>query len=168
MFRQFYRSSFAELVRRCLWIGVPEAEAPDLVQDLMFEIYRRWDDIRSAEAYAHRTIYMRAVGFLGVPTNVSAREESELICPGKPLTANLPDGVLSLSGEQLVLHALARLPAVQRSVFALDYDGFTCAEIGEILKLNPATVRSNLRHAKKTLRVWWDQTNRSDVGRSKP
>ena len=163
-FGQFYRSSFAELVRRCLWIGVPEAAAPDIVQDLMFEIYRRWEDIRLPEAYAHRTVYLRAVGSLRISANVLSRDESDLACPGKPLTANLPDGVLSLDGEQLVLHALAQLPSTQRSVFALDYDGFTCTEIGVILHLNPVTVRSNLRHAKKTLRAWWDQVSRSDGG----
>jgi DNA-directed RNA polymerase specialized sigma24 family protein len=167
-FGQFYKSSFAELVRRCLWIGVPEAAAPDIVQELMLEIYRRWEDIRSPEAYAHRTVFMRAVGSLGISANVPSRDESDLAYAGKPLTANLPDGVLSLDGEQLVLHALAQLPSIQRSVFALDYDGFTCIEIGAILNLNPVTVRSNLRHAKKRLRAWWNQANRSDEGRTEP
>ena len=53
-FSEFYRSSFSPLVGRCIRIGVPAAEAPGIVQELMLEIYRRWPDIGSPERYARQ------------------------------------------------------------------------------------------------------------------
>jgi DNA-directed RNA polymerase specialized sigma24 family protein len=156
-FSQFYRGSFAQLVGRCLRIGVPVADAPGLAQDLMLEIYRRWPDIESAERYASKVIAMRAVGFLKISAGTLPKDTADLVRLGQPLTSALPDGVLAVDEEQFVLEALRQLPSVQRAVFALDYDQFTSAEIAVILNMMEATVRSNLRHARATLRTWWNE-----------
>jgi RNA polymerase sigma factor (sigma-70 family) len=44
------------------------------------------------------------------------------------------------------------LPPAQRNTMLLAYEGFQATEISEILGVSDATVRSNLRHARKTLR----------------
>lgn len=46
---------------------------------------------------------------------------------------------------------LATLPPTQRTVLALTMDGYSAEEIGSILSMKPATVRSNLRHARSAL-----------------
>lgn len=167
-FSRFYRSSFAALLSRCLWIGVPAADAPGVVQELMIEIYRRWLDIKSPEAYAKRTVQLRAVGFLKISADTPAKDEADLARLGRPLTSNTPDGVLSIDERQVVLQALSQLSPVQRAVFALYYDGFTGADIGAILNMEESTVRSNVRHARETLRAWWNQVASSDEGRNDP
>ena len=51
-------------------------------------------------------------------------------------------------------HSLSTLPRRQRDTFLLVHvDGYTTAEVATILGVRPATVRSNLRHARKRLRT---------------
>jgi RNA polymerase sigma-70 factor (ECF subfamily) len=163
-FSRFYRDSFSLLVGRCLRIGVPAADAPGVVQELMLEIYRRWPDIRSAQRYAAKILAMRAVEFLKLSASALPKDTADLARLGQPLASLLPDGILTVDEEQLVLQALRQLPPVQRAVFALNYDGFTNAEIASILGMEEATVRSNLRHARVALRTWWDRKNRPAEG----
>ncbi|MFD1051898.1 RNA polymerase sigma factor, partial [Kibdelosporangium lantanae] len=63
-----------------------------------------------------------------------------------------PDvAVLSYEHEQL-LKDLNTLPLRQRLVMTWKLDGFENDEIAEQLDMTPATVRSNYRHARATLR----------------
>ena len=62
-----------------------------------------------------------------------------------------------LQTENVVDHVMAsfeHLPARQRQVFDLaDLQGFSPAEIGEMLGMNPVTVRANLCKARRTIRA---------------
>jgi RNA polymerase sigma-70 factor (ECF subfamily) len=49
------------------------------------------------------------------------------------------------------LSAIRSLPLRQRMIMAYIYDGFTTNEIAAQLNMSPATVRSNLRHARAVL-----------------
>lgn len=51
-----------------------------------------------------------------------------------------------------VIEVLATLPDTQRTVLAWSLDGFTPADVAAALRMPPATVRSNLRHARDRLR----------------
>jgi DNA-binding CsgD family transcriptional regulator len=52
-----------------------------------------------------------------------------------------------------VLKVIASLPAQQRRVLALRYDGYTPAEITDVLRTTPNNVRATLHHARKRLRT---------------
>jgi RNA polymerase sigma factor (sigma-70 family) len=54
--------------------------------------------------------------------------------------------------QRQVLRLLRALPEQQRTVLALYYDGLSYEEIADLLGISPATVRSHLRHARKTLK----------------
>lgn len=54
--------------------------------------------------------------------------------------------------QQHVLSVLRQLPLKQRLVVALTYDGWTCKEVAEVLGISEATVRSHLRHVRKSLK----------------
>jgi len=152
------------MVGRCIFLGVPTADAPGVVQELMAEIYRRWAEIRSAEAYANFTLACRATEYLRLSSRTVACEDAKLVSLGRPLTSDLPQGII-IEGEQLVLQALAQLPPLQRAVFALVYDGYDIADVATILKLKQVTVRSHLRHARKRLRDWWNTRTAENEGR---
>lgn len=154
-FSRFYRDAFAQHVVKCIMIGVPGADAPGIVQEVMLEIYRRWPKIGSPQAYANFAVPRRAAGFLKLSSWVQPMDNADLVRLGQPLTASLSGGVLTIEGERLVLEALDQLPPAQRAVFALVYDDYTCVEIGKILELKEDTVRSHLRHARAVLRPWW-------------
>jgi DNA-directed RNA polymerase specialized sigma24 family protein len=134
----------------------------------MLEIYRRWAEIKSAEAYANFTVACRATDYLKLSSRTVVSDEADLARLGQPLTADLPDGVLFIEGEQLVLEALSQLPPLQRAVFALVYDEYSIADIAAILKLKDVTTRSHLRHARSTLRTWWGSRTAENPGRGRP
>ncbi|WP_203789367.1 RNA polymerase sigma factor [Paractinoplanes rishiriensis] len=60
----------------------------------------------------------------------------------------LPDD----DSEDLVLALVGRLPREQRAVMAFTYDGWSPAEIAELLEKDPQTVRSTLRQARIAVR----------------
>jgi DNA-directed RNA polymerase specialized sigma24 family protein len=155
VFSRFYRDAFARHVVKCIMIGVSAADAPGIVQEVMLEIYHRWPKIGSPQAYANFAVPRRAAGFLELSSWVQPMDDADLARLMQPLTARLPEGVLAIGGEELVLEALDQLPPTQRAVFALVYDDYKCVEIGKILELKEDTVRSHLRHARAVLRLWW-------------
>src|ERR1700735_2862598 len=85
-FSRFYRESVAHLVGRCILLGVPATDAPGVVQGLMLEIYRRWAEIRSAEAYANFTVACRAAEYLKLSSLTVATDNADLARLGRPLT----------------------------------------------------------------------------------
>jgi RNA polymerase sigma factor (sigma-70 family) len=54
--------------------------------------------------------------------------------------------------QQHVLRLLRGLPPGQRTIAALFYDGMACGEIADVLNRTSATVRSQLRNARETLK----------------
>lgn len=97
-----------------------------------------------------------------------ASDDGDLARLGQPLAAGLPDGVLHIEGEQLVLEALSQLPPLQRAVFALAYDGYSIADTAAVLKLKEDPTRSHLRHARSTLRTWWVRRSTENHGKGRP
>jgi DNA-directed RNA polymerase specialized sigma24 family protein len=138
------------------------------VQELMTEMYRRWTKIESPEAYANFTVACRATDYLKLSSRVMVADGTDLVRLGQPLTLGLPDSVLLIEDQCLVVEALSQLPPLQRAVFALVYDGYDTADIAAILKLNAATVRSHLRHARTALRAWWISRIKGNEERGRP
>jgi DNA-directed RNA polymerase specialized sigma24 family protein len=64
------------------------------------------------------------------------------------------------SEEQTVLEALAGLPHRQRDAMAWHFDGFTPAEIAEMLGTNSAAVRLSLARARRNLARRLDMAER--------
>jgi RNA polymerase sigma factor (sigma-70 family) len=167
-FSRFYAASIARLVGRCVLIGAPEEDARGIVQELMIEIYRRWPEIRSPEAYAKRALAFRTADFLKISARTVARDQEDLTRLGLALSNGIPDDIRLVEERPLILEALSQLPPVQRAVFALTYDGFAPTDIAAILSMKKSTVRSNLRHAQEALRAWWEQKGSSTEGGREP
>jgi DNA-directed RNA polymerase specialized sigma24 family protein len=51
------------------------------------------------------------------------------------------------------MRALVHLPEAQAKTIALAIDGFTAEEIADFMYVAEATVRSNLRHARRKLEI---------------
>jgi len=72
------------------------------------------------------------------------------------MSAREPSGAAARSTEvaALVIHYFEALPDRQREVFDLvDLQGYTPAEVAEMLDLNPGTVRANLFKARRSIRA---------------
>jgi RNA polymerase sigma-70 factor (ECF subfamily) len=126
-------------------------DAEDAVQDGFLRAYQaldRFDPAQSFGAWLHRIVANAALD-LSRRRKVRAAEElsesypSAFRDPGED--AELKDRLQS---------ALATLPDRARTVLVLhDIEGFTHAEIGEMLGIPGGTARSDLHHARKRLKT---------------
>jgi RNA polymerase sigma-70 factor (ECF subfamily) len=146
-FVSFFHERFSRTVVLLIAMGASRADAEDAAQEAMAAAWRQWEFIREPDAWV-RTVAVRA--FL----KQARGRGSQVALPDEP--AGLPDGNADLGifaeQQQQVLGWLRGLPDGQRTVAALFYDGLTCEEIAEATGKSPATVRSQRRHARNSLK----------------
>jgi RNA polymerase sigma factor (sigma-70 family) len=142
----FYRERFSKTVVMLIAMGASRADAEDATQEAMIAALRNWGAIDEPSAWL-RTVACRSFWRM-------ARSQ----WPVQSLDESGPEraGDIDPSGFteqwQWVLDLLRTLPPEQRKVVALLTDGATCPEIAALTGKSPETVRSLLRHARKTLK----------------
>lgn len=163
-----HREAFSELVRThqrrayavARAIVLDHHDAEDAVQEGFLHAYRALGRFRPGEpfgAWLHRIVANAA---LDLQRRRKVRTASVL-----PETIALPfrDPAESDELRRRLSAALEQLPERQRSVIVLhDVEGFRHSEIGEMLGIPEGTARSDLHHARATLRRMLSDT-RSDT-----
>lgn len=147
-FTKYYRESMPRLVTVLIAQGAPPETAIDCSQETMIAAYRRWTELDYPYAWCRRVATRELVRALR-NSDSSLHETSEL--NGHPLV-RCPNAFNELEVRHEFLQRIAKLPPRQRQIMALTYDGELPSEIAETLEMNPATVRSDLRHARETMR----------------
>jgi RNA polymerase sigma-70 factor (ECF subfamily) len=148
-FDEFFRQETKALiafVRRAA--GVTQEQAQDAVQDAMIKAYPVWADLTSPRAWIRVAAYRNAV------FEAARTQDGVLRAVAGGWTATThhdPDVVVLNCEHEQLLRYLVDLPRRQRIVMAWHLDDFDNDEIAEQLQMAPATVRSNLRHARKAL-----------------
>jgi RNA polymerase sigma factor (sigma-70 family) len=127
-------------------LGASRADAEDATQEAMLEAWRQRDTIQYPVSWV-RTVAIRAYW-----DRVRMRPQTVPLDGSASQAVGEPDLGIFAEEQQQVLHALRVLPPEQRTVVALFYDGATCDEIAAETGKSPATVRSHLRHARRTLK----------------
>ncbi|MEV7167462.1 sigma-70 family RNA polymerase sigma factor [Streptomyces microflavus] len=149
-FEDFFREEYLRVVYSIMRLGAGLAEAEDVASDAMYRTLTRWADIADPAAYTHtcarHAYFARARQKAGeAPLEDGALSEEP--------TPDLLD-LLDLKDQERRVHGvLARLPRAQRTVMHLHYAGLSTEDIARELKMQEATVRSNLRHARQRLRT---------------
>ncbi|MFG1659591.1 RNA polymerase sigma factor [Micromonospora chersina] len=145
-FSEFYRAEFRGLMAFLIMQGLDSSGAADVVQEAMVGAFRNWKAIEHPRAWV-RTVAVRLWRRQATTNHVQP-------------VAQVPEPHQSEDSHQVEAEAgqrhdlvrlLGRLPARQREVIALNFDGYNPTEIAEMLQLDVATVRSNLRHARQRL-----------------
>jgi RNA polymerase sigma-70 factor (ECF subfamily) len=144
-FEDFYRAEFKPLIWFAARVGASDAEAEDVAQEAMKATWTRWSEVGNPRAYA-RTAALRVLFRAHGRTK---REQDAALRAAWPDRAEGPFE----ADAQRVVRMLHALPITQRQVIALVMDGYPPAEIAVITGQKPATVRSHLRHARKSLIV---------------
>ncbi|SHM86506.1 RNA polymerase sigma factor [Cryptosporangium aurantiacum] len=144
-FEDYFRRDFVPLTRWMIFSGATMAEAQDAIQVAMLAAYGCWAAIDAPRAFV-RTVALRHF-----------RKERARAQRAQDAAAHVSELYATPHFEfraevETVRRALAALPAAQRHAIALTIDGYSPAEIAGILAQPAATVRSNLRHARKALR----------------
>jgi RNA polymerase sigma-70 factor (sigma-E family) len=147
-FEAFVAARWARLVRSAVLLGCSPSEAEDLVQATLVRCLASWRRVSAADdrdAYVHRVL---------VNGLSSARRRR---WTGEHPTAELPDrparDEYALVDEaDVVLRALDRLPADQRTAVVLRYYANLSEEqMTEVLGVANGTVKSRLSRARRAL-----------------
>ena len=133
-----YRVEYAGMVRLAYTLLGSNAEAEEIVQDSLLEVYRRWHDIRKPGAYLRCTVVSRCRSALQRRKMHPAYAMEEL----------------AVSAEASELwDVLTRLSDDRRAVIVLRYyGGYPASDIATMLEMSAATVRSHLRRGLATLK----------------
>jgi RNA polymerase sigma factor (sigma-70 family) len=134
-----YRAEYAGMVRLAYTLVGSTAEAEELVQDSLVDVFRRMDEIRRPGAYLRCAVVSRCRSALH-------RRRTIALHPPEP-----PSGLSREAGE--LWEVLATLTVDQRVAVVLRYyGGYRATEIASIVGMPAATVRSHLRRGLATLR----------------
>ena len=140
-FEAFYVEVWPWAVRVATLISKDPAAGPDIAQDSLFAVYRRWGVIDQPKAYLRRAIVNRCQNWeRGERTK---REKLPLL---------VRRGRVDLGASELA-DAIDGLPVRQRAVLVLRYYcDFSEAEIAHALGCRPGTVKSLSSRALRQLR----------------
>ncbi len=144
-FSAFYRDNVARLVGFLVAQGARTADAADIAQETMIKLWKSWSAIDSPMAWARVVAGRELVRRLGAVDegHIDESEHSALLG-----TASDIDNWVRRDDYQRVL---AALPPRQRQVLVWTMEGYSSTEIANQLQLNAATVRSNLRKARRAM-----------------
>lgn len=141
-FSQFYRSDRIPLEAFLMFLGAERNAASDIAQEAMCFAFESWDQIQHPKAWVRR-VGSRILWRLWL----SVEDPSELIPERVPW--GRPTDFDHIDTEQEFVRAVRSLPPRQRQVLAWTFEGFTPQEIAVELELPAATVRSNLKKARR-------------------
>jgi RNA polymerase sigma factor (sigma-70 family) len=142
-FSDFYRAYFRRLFIYILYQGAPAHLAAELAQEAMITAYERWNAIDSPRSYVWTVAY-RAYIRRALDTEVPVAQVPE---PSAVLAH--PQEAEEWLQRQEILDVLRALPPRQRQVLALRIDGWTPAEIADLLGIESEAVRANLLKARR-------------------
>lgn len=155
-FEDFVRKERSKLI----WFlmsqhGAAAHEAEEAAHLAMIKAWQKWETI----TYPRRWVYTVAAReyFRSSPKtdthradDVVAEEISERA--EASYTPSAADRVVFSEQERLVCAELAKLPATQRQVAELRFDGYSNREIADLLGVDPSAVRHNVLRARSRLR----------------
>jgi RNA polymerase sigma factor (sigma-70 family) len=145
-FVSFFHRRFSRTVVLMLTMGASRADAEDAAQEAMIAAWQSWESIREPTAWV-RTAALRTLWKHDHRQPLAAPLEEPPAIAGSE-----PDLMVFAEEQRRVLGLLQQLPAAQRVVAALYYDGLSIEEIAAVSGKPAATVRSHLRHARRTLK----------------
>jgi RNA polymerase sigma-70 factor (ECF subfamily) len=162
VFREYAPRIF-HLARRMLG---NDADAEDVTQDVLLQVVRKLDTFRGESqlgTWLHRVTVNAALAYRQKRANRQkheagpvADEHEELTGPTGPLrrwNVTPDEPVLAAEQAQVIENAISTLPEPFRDVYILaDVEGLPNAEIGDMLGLSVAAVKSRLHRARLRMR----------------
>ena len=131
----------------------------DLVQQIFLAVWQALPSYRadaSLKTFIARVAQNRSISFVtrqvrqGPVAEITDRIEDEL--------PNPEESAIEASERRMLLEATRRLPLPQRQVIILILEGFSYAEIAEMLEIAPNALALRLSRAKSALKSMLEQT----------
>jgi RNA polymerase sigma factor (sigma-70 family) len=148
-FDRFFDEHYPIVIKCLVRKGYTIEEAKDAGIEGFVGLYRNWGTVTSRLSYVFATAFRFAARQAMLRRRELATETPEL----GDHAGQQQDVMEAVEDRFLLTELLSGLPETQGRVIALDLAGFKGPEIARILDTDPGTVRSNRRHAIKTLRL---------------
>jgi RNA polymerase sigma-70 factor (ECF subfamily) len=149
-FEDFVRAERSKLIWFLMSHGAGVHEAEEAAQAALIEAWRKWETITSPRGWVHR-VALREF-WRSAPKADAAREHLTAEVPERGSSSSAADLAEITERERLVCAELAKLPAQQRQVAVMRYEGYTNREIADQLGVDASAVRHNVLRAKSRLR----------------
>ncbi len=149
-FEDFVRAERSKLIWFLTSHGASVHQAEEAAQASLIEAWRKWETINSPRGWVYRValrVYWRSAPRPGA--------DHEDLMAEPPDNANVPsaaDTAEITARERLVCAEIAKLPAQQRQVAIMRYEGYSNREIADQLGVDASAVRHNVLRAKSRLR----------------
>lgn len=154
-----YREHVRFAWRTARYLGVPAADAQDVVHEIFIVVQRRLPDFdpkRSARAWIGGIT--RHVVLHHKRSHARAENRVARLEPPTDTTPSPDDAVSRREAEAFLTAFLDSLPQPKREAFVLgELENLTAAEIGEVVGENPNTVYSRLRSARQAFQASVDR-----------
>lgn len=158
-FELMVRSLSGQLYRYAFWLCRDDQLAQDLVQETFARAWRSFDSLRD-ESKAKRWLL-----------TTLRREHARQYERYRPKFQDID--LDSLPDESRAGESDSRIPALRRAIVALPekyreplvlqvIGGYSCDEVGSMLNLPPATVRTRLFRAREQLQAEFDRADGAD------
>lgn len=151
MWEEVYAAHYPELVRYCTGLCRDTPLAEDLAQEVFLRALRAGDDFLELGPSQRRAWLYRALKNLLTDTLRHTAMEGRyapILEAGVDETASEP----GFEGVEAAL-VLQLLPAEDQVLFRMRYlEGYTAAELAELFRLPPGTVRSRLCRSRRLLK----------------
>jgi len=138
-FTEFATAAIGRLRRTAYLMCGDWHRAEDAAQDALVRIYRRWDKLNrlhGLNTYAHKVVVSVVLDQAKRPWR---REHST----AEPAERPRPDEAATIDNRQLVVAALAAIPAGQRACVVLrHYADLSIEETAQVLGVSTGTVKS--------------------------
>ncbi len=158
-FEDLVRTYYNQIYRWALGITRDPDEADDVVQEVLVRLHRRIKSFAGKSRFSTWLFQVTRNTALGQQRKRARRQKLLLGFRRAEAEDNFSqeNSLEQLQTSHVVNHVRTvyeRLPARQRQIFDLaDLQGFGPSEIGEMLGMNPVTVRANLCKARRAIRA---------------
>jgi RNA polymerase sigma-70 factor, ECF subfamily len=155
-FRELYEQHFAFTWRSLRYLGVPDAQLDDAVQEVWITVHRRLADFEGRSGLE--------TWLFGIAVNVqrnlrrTERRRAEVVPLPRVLISHLADPVLEREAQEawtMVEAFLTTLDDVRRAVFVASLlEGMTPAETAEATGLEVSAIYHRVRSLRESFRTW--------------
>lgn len=144
-FASLYEMVYQDLYRYALYMLGQKEDAEDVVSETVMAAYAQIGQLKSAGAF--RAWIFRIL------SNKCRKQREAYLNKNCELDETIADPEGDFTGEYLLKDAMASLTDEEREIICLHvFGGYKSHEIGMILQMNPATVRSREHRALERLR----------------
>ena len=148
MVGMLYGWFYQEILGFLLSLTRSRPQAEDLTQDTFLRAMAHADQLGDMDKAACRAWLYRTARNLFIDGTRRQKKEQELLPQ--------PEAYEQDFSRLLVQDALASLPQEDQAIFRLRYlEGYNASEVGELLGLPSATVRTRLSRARSKLKEHW-------------